>query len=206
MYIDPTLPQIRELRKREQEIMYNGSGHLSCISESDIHNCHHHHRQDHGSHNRVLGKRPLSTAANAAQKKLMTTAPLPLSNHSSNFGTITSSNNCSQLLSAASFTIAFTQNASEEDDDFLMPRSSSSIASFQTRAKRGCATHPRSIAERNRRNRISERIRQLQKQLFPDIDKQTSTAEILEGAVDYVRSLRVEVQRLTDARTKCKCL
>ncbi|XP_022852262.1 transcription factor bHLH80-like isoform X2 [Olea europaea var. sylvestris] len=40
----------------------------------------------------------------------------------------------------------------------------------RTRAKRGCATHPRSIAERVRRTRISDRIRKLQ-ELVPDMDK-----------------------------------
>ncbi|KAL3652187.1 hypothetical protein CASFOL_001868 [Castilleja foliolosa] len=39
-----------------------------------------------------------------------------------------------------------------------------------TRAKRGCATHPRSIAERVRRTRISDRIRKLQ-DLVPNMDK-----------------------------------
>ncbi|KAJ6379462.1 hypothetical protein OIU76_016159 [Salix suchowensis] len=38
------------------------------------------------------------------------------------------------------------------------------------RAKRGCATHPRSIAERVRRTRISDRIRKLQ-DLVPNMDK-----------------------------------
>jgi hypothetical protein len=38
------------------------------------------------------------------------------------------------------------------------------------RAKRGFATHPRSVAERIRRTRISERIRKLQ-ELVPNIDK-----------------------------------
>ncbi|PON86268.1 Basic helix-loop-helix transcription factor [Trema orientale] len=47
------------------------------------------------------------------------------------------------------------------------------------RAKRGYATHPRSIAERNRRTRISERIKKLQ-DLCPNMDKQTSTADMLE--------------------------
>ncbi|XP_044510230.1 transcription factor bHLH81-like isoform X2 [Mangifera indica] len=40
----------------------------------------------------------------------------------------------------------------------------------RVRAKRGCATHPRSIAERVRRTRISDRIRKLQ-ELVPNMDK-----------------------------------
>lgn len=41
---------------------------------------------------------------------------------------------------------------------------------FKVRAKRGCATHPRSIAERERRTRISEKLRKLQ-ELVPNMDK-----------------------------------
>ncbi|KAK7263802.1 hypothetical protein RJT34_31399 [Clitoria ternatea] len=43
----------------------------------------------------------------------------------------------------------------------------------RVRAKRGCATHPRSIAERLRRTRISDRIRKLQ-ELVPNMDKVSS--------------------------------
>ncbi|KAF3776795.1 Transcription factor [Nymphaea thermarum] len=46
------------------------------------------------------------------------------------------------------------------------------------RAKRGCATHPRSIAERERRTRISEKLRKLQ-ELVPNMDKVTSFASSL---------------------------
>jgi hypothetical protein len=41
---------------------------------------------------------------------------------------------------------------------------------FKVRAKRGCATHPRSIAERERRTRISDKLRKLQ-DLVPNMDK-----------------------------------
>ncbi|CAN6725503.1 unnamed protein product [Malus baccata var. baccata] len=40
------------------------------------------------------------------------------------------------------------------------------------RAKRGCATHPRSIAERERRTRISGKLKKLQ-DLVPNMDKET---------------------------------
>lgn len=46
----------------------------------------------------------------------------------------------------------------------------SSIPSSSIRAKRGCATHPRSVAERVRRTRISERMKKLQ-ELVPNTDK-----------------------------------
>ncbi|KAK3003947.1 hypothetical protein RJ639_019223, partial [Escallonia herrerae] len=63
----------------------------------------------------------------------------------------------------------------------------------RARAKRGCATHPRSIAERVRRTRISDRIRKLQ-ELVPNMDKQTNTADMLEEAVEYVKFLRRQIQ------------
>ncbi|GFZ20660.1 basic helix-loop-helix (bHLH) DNA-binding superfamily protein [Actinidia rufa] len=61
------------------------------------------------------------------------------------------------------------------------------------RAKRGCATHPRSIAERVRRTRISERMRKLQ-ELVPNMDKQTNTADMLDLAVDYIKELQNQVK------------
>ncbi|PNY02525.1 transcription factor bHLH130-like protein [Trifolium pratense] len=57
------------------------------------------------------------------------------------------------------------------------------------RAKRGCATHPRSIAERVRRTKISERMRKLQ-ELVPNMDKQTNTSDMLDLAVDYIKNLQ----------------
>ncbi|CAA3004285.1 transcription factor bHLH130-like [Olea europaea subsp. europaea] len=74
----------------------------------------------------------------------------------------------------------------------------------QIRAKRGCATHPRSIAERVRRTRISERMKKLQ-ELCPNMDKQTNTANMLDLAVEYIKELQEQVQTLTDKRAKCRC-
>ncbi|XP_027070406.1 transcription factor bHLH130-like isoform X1 [Coffea arabica] len=72
------------------------------------------------------------------------------------------------------------------------------------RAKRGCATHPRSIAERVRRTRISERMRKLQ-DLVPNMDKQTNTADMLDLAVDYIKDLQKQYKTLSDIRANCKC-
>ncbi|KAL2540885.1 Transcription factor bHLH [Abeliophyllum distichum] len=72
------------------------------------------------------------------------------------------------------------------------------------RAKRGFATHPRSIAERVRRTRISERMRKLQ-ELVPNMDKQTSTSDMLDLAVDYIKDLQMRVKTLSDGRAKCTC-
>ncbi|KAI3489916.1 hypothetical protein L1887_45947 [Cichorium endivia] len=75
----------------------------------------------------------------------------------------------------------------------------------RVRAKRGCATHPRSIAERVRRTRISDRIRKLQ-ELVPNMDKQTNTADMLEEAVEYVKFLQRQIQELREHRDKCSCV
>ncbi|KAM3759478.1 hypothetical protein ACB098_01G123300 [Castanea mollissima] len=75
----------------------------------------------------------------------------------------------------------------------------------RVRAKRGCATHPRSIAERVRRTRISDRIRKLQ-ELVPNMDKQTNTADMLEEAVEYVKLLQKQIQDLSEQQQRCKCV
>ncbi|XP_068666214.1 transcription factor bHLH128 isoform X2 [Aristolochia californica] len=72
------------------------------------------------------------------------------------------------------------------------------------RAKRGCATHPRSIAERDRRTRISEKLKKLQ-DLVPNMDKQTNTAEMLDLAVHHIKSLQNQVQKLQQERSNCTC-
>ncbi|GAV63507.1 HLH domain-containing protein [Cephalotus follicularis] len=74
----------------------------------------------------------------------------------------------------------------------------------KVRAKRGCATHPRSIAERVRRTRISERMRKLQ-ELVPNMEKQTNTADMLDLAVDYIKDLQRQFKILSKDRAKCTC-
>ncbi|XP_052202223.1 transcription factor bHLH81-like isoform X2 [Diospyros lotus] len=75
----------------------------------------------------------------------------------------------------------------------------------RVRAKRGCATHPRSIAERVRRTKISDRIRKLQ-ELVPNMDKQTNTADMLDEAVEYVKFLQRQIQELMEHQKNCKCI
>ncbi|KAH7681128.1 Myc-type basic helix-loop-helix (bHLH) domain-containing protein [Dioscorea alata] len=75
---------------------------------------------------------------------------------------------------------------------------------FKVRAKRGCATHPRSIAERERRTRISEKLRKLQ-EFVPNMDKQTNTTDMLELAVQHIKALQTQVQKLSEERANCKC-
>ncbi|KAK4356780.1 hypothetical protein RND71_022390 [Anisodus tanguticus] len=72
------------------------------------------------------------------------------------------------------------------------------------RAKRGCATHPRSIAERERRTRISGKLKKLQ-DLVPNMDKQTSYADMLDLAVRHIRTLQDQVQNLNTELENCKC-
>ncbi|XP_058748564.1 transcription factor bHLH130-like [Vicia villosa] len=72
------------------------------------------------------------------------------------------------------------------------------------RAKRGCATHPRSVAERVRRTRISDRMKKLQ-ELVPNIDKQTCTSEMLELAAEYIKDLQKQLKIMSAKRAKCRC-
>ncbi|MCO5596332.1 hypothetical protein L7F22_050393 [Adiantum nelumboides] len=72
----------------------------------------------------------------------------------------------------------------------------------KSRAKRGFATHPRSIAERVRRTKISERIKKLQ-DLVPNLDKQAHTADMLDEVVEYVKLLQRQVEELS--KHSCEC-
>ncbi|XP_043710775.1 transcription factor bHLH128-like [Telopea speciosissima] len=103
------------------------------------------------------------------------------------------------------------------DTQFNLTRSSLEMASVEKylhmnqdpvpckiRAKRGCATHPRSIAERERRTRISEKLKKLQ-ELVPNMDKQTNTADMLDLAVQHIKCLQGQVQKLNKNIEKCTC-
>uniref|UniRef100_A0A1D1YSG5 Transcription factor bHLH130 n=1 Tax=Anthurium amnicola TaxID=1678845 RepID=A0A1D1YSG5_9ARAE len=94
-----------------------------------------------------------------------------------------------------------------------LPKTSSEMAAIlqfqdaipcKIRAKRGFATHPRSIAERVRRTRISERMRKLQ-ELVPNMDKQTNTADMLDLAVEYIKDLEKQVKSLSESSANCTC-
>nr|GMD65877.1 transcription factor bHLH128-like isoform X2 [Ipomoea batatas] len=97
-------------------------------------------------------------------------------------------------------------NAMETQLQFGMPQVALEMASMdrymqipedsvpcKIRAKRGCATHPRSIAERERRTRISGKLKKLQ-DLVPNMDKQTSYADMLDLAVQHIKCLQDKVQ------------
>ncbi|XP_006305016.2 transcription factor bHLH128 [Capsella rubella] len=72
------------------------------------------------------------------------------------------------------------------------------------RAKRGCATHPRSIAERERRTRISGKLKKLQ-DLVPNMDKQTSYSDMLDLAVQHIKGLQHQLQSLKKDQENCTC-
>lgn len=72
------------------------------------------------------------------------------------------------------------------------------------RAKRGCATHPRSIAERERRTRISGKLKKLQ-DLVPNMDKQTSYSDMLDLAVQHIKGLQGQIQALNKDLEGCTC-
>uniref|UniRef100_A0A453PDE0 BHLH domain-containing protein n=1 Tax=Aegilops tauschii subsp. strangulata TaxID=200361 RepID=A0A453PDE0_AEGTS len=64
---------------------------------------------------------------------------------------------------------------------------------IHVRARRGQATDSHSLAERVRRERISERMRYLQ-ELVPGCDKVTGKAGMLDEIINYVQSLQKQVE------------
>ncbi|KFK37155.1 transcription factor bhlh [Arabis alpina] len=114
-------------------------------------------------------------------------------------------NNWDNSSSHISFTIDEPGKRSKTTDfftletQFSMPQTSLEMARMENmmnipedsvackvRAKRGFATHPRSIAERERRTRISGKLKKLQ-ELVPNMDKQTSYADMLDLAVEHIK-------------------
>lgn len=71
-------------------------------------------------------------------------------------------------------------------------------ARTRVRARRGQATDPHSIAERNRRERIAERMKALQ-ELVPDSNK-TDKASMLDEIINYVKFLQLQVKCLSMCR------
>ncbi|KAL1159736.1 hypothetical protein V6Z11_A07G018600 [Gossypium hirsutum] len=68
----------------------------------------------------------------------------------------------------------------------------------QVRARRGQATDPHSIAERLRREKIAERMKNLQ-ELVPNSNK-TDKASMLDAIIEYVRFLQLQVKVLSMSR------
>jgi hypothetical protein len=61
------------------------------------------------------------------------------------------------------------------------------------RARRGQATNSHSLAERVRREKISERMKFLQ-DLVPGCDKVTGKAVMLDEIINYVQSLQCQIE------------
>ncbi|KAL1089387.1 hypothetical protein V6Z11_D07G018200 [Gossypium hirsutum] len=68
----------------------------------------------------------------------------------------------------------------------------------QVRARRGQATDPHSIAERLRREKIAERMKNLQ-ELVPNSNK-TDKASMLDSIIEYVQFLQLQVKVLSMSR------
>ncbi|KAG7570276.1 Myc-type basic helix-loop-helix (bHLH) domain [Arabidopsis thaliana x Arabidopsis arenosa] len=132
-------------------------------------------------------------------------------------------NNWDNSSSHISFTIDQPGKRSKNSDffsletQFSMPQTSLEMARMENlmnipedsvpckaRAKRGFATHPRSIAERERRTRISGKLKKLQ-ELVPNMDKQTSYADMLDLAVEHIKGLQHQVESLEKGMEKCTC-
>ncbi|CAL9188758.1 unnamed protein product [Musa hybrid cultivar] len=85
-----------------------------------------------------------------------------------------------------------TQEPKHVDDGSEMPKEDY----VHVRARRGQATNSHSIAERLRRERISERMKYLQN-LVPGCSKVTGKAVMLDEIINYVQSLQQQVEFLS---------
>ncbi|CAK8574435.1 unnamed protein product [Lathyrus sativus] len=104
-------------------------------------------------------------------------------------------------LNALESQYSLPQTSMEMDKLMHIPQDS---VPCKIRAKRGCATHPRSIAERERRTRISGKLKKLQ-DLVPNMDKQTSYSDMLDLAVQHIKGLQTQVQKLHEDLENCTC-
>ncbi|CAL9079835.1 unnamed protein product [Musa acuminata var. zebrina] len=85
------------------------------------------------------------------------------------------------------------QEPKHVDDGSEMPKEEDYV---HVRARRGQATNSHSIAERLRRERISERMKYLQN-LVPGCSKVTGKAVMLDEIINYVQSLQQQVEFLS---------
>ncbi|XP_042058170.1 transcription factor bHLH128-like isoform X2 [Salvia splendens] len=105
-------------------------------------------------------------------------------------------------LDESQFQFSISQTA--QDMEKLINNIPQDSVTCKIRAKRGFATHPRSIAERERRTRISGKLRKLQ-DLVPNMDKQTSYADMLDLAVQHIKTLQDQVEKLNHDLDNCSC-
>lgn len=88
--------------------------------------------------------------------------------------------------------------AQPEPQSLSPPGAVAAPARPRARARRGQATDPHSIAERQRRERIAERMKALQ-ELVPICNK-TDKAAMLDEIIDYVKFLQLQVKVLSMSR------
>ncbi|PIN21241.1 hypothetical protein CDL12_06058 [Handroanthus impetiginosus] len=88
------------------------------------------------------------------------------------------------------------QNIGKQGKDNSVGGEASKENYIHVRAKRGQATNSHSLAERVRRERISERMRMLQ-ELVPGCNKITGKAMMLDEIINYVQSLQQQVEFLS---------
>ncbi|KAI5061363.1 hypothetical protein GOP47_0023868 [Adiantum capillus-veneris] len=69
-------------------------------------------------------------------------------------------------------------------------------------AKRGFATNPRSIAERERRIKINDGMKKLQ-ELMPNSENLTNKVTMLDEAVEYIKDLQRQVEELSACTCEC---
>nr|ADE76744.1 unknown [Picea sitchensis] len=86
------------------------------------------------------------------------------------------------------------------------PKNKSQKDYIHLRSRRGQATNSHSLAERVRREKISERMKVLQ-DLVPGCNKVTGKALVLENIINYVQSLQSQVEilsvKLTSVLSRC---
>ncbi|KAK1374504.1 transcription factor bHLH49-like [Heracleum sosnowskyi] len=93
---------------------------------------------------------------------------------------------------------ASTTNKPSEKQGKPVPQASESLKQeyVHVRARRGQATNSHSLAERVRREKISERMKYLQ-DLVPGCSKVTGKAVMLDEIINYVQSLQLQVEFLS---------
>lgn len=173
------------------------------------------------SQNSDVGTKRFSNSVNNNDGNYMTGSGYPMTSWddsilSDNFSRLDDDRKTFSELNASENQIGEGRNRPPLSHQLSLPNTSAELSAMEKllqfqdsvpcriRAKRGCATHPRSIAERVRRTRISERMRKLQ-DLVPNMDKQTNTADMLDLAVEYIKDLQEQVKILADNRDKCTC-
>ncbi|KAI3688632.1 hypothetical protein L2E82_46353 [Cichorium intybus] len=94
------------------------------------------------------------------------------------------------------------RNIDQENEKKTRDSKEGQIGYVYVRARRGEATDSHSLAERVRREKISEKMKALQA-IVPGCDKITGKALMLEEVINYVQSLQNEIQFLS---SKLSCL